>query len=267
MATRNLTNLIMRKVDAIIEENKNLETNGNNLSIMDYENKAKLIRYYVSTDLEKKIGTETVERSDIKTVPELDRGQFIVNYPYADGTLIFTVIRNKDGIDITAAELPSVHVSDPGEIPEGSYENFMKIRITNGIITNDIKFAEDDLEVVEEMYTDFDRLDAKSFALRRSENNNLVYGGTLSPILYAKGNKEYFQFKCIGQDGEGKNSSVIQKIIDSLTSNSLIPIPVSRMNAPIIQSSDVIYSTLRENLEKNRIVKKPVHPVQKKKID
>jgi hypothetical protein len=117
------------------------------------------------------------------------------------------------------------------------------------------------------MYTDFDRLDAKSFALRRSENNNLVYGGTLSPILYAKGNKEYFQFKCIGQDGEGKNSSVIQKIIDSLTSNSLIPIPVSRMNAPIIQSSDVIYSTLRENLEKNRIVKKPVHPVQKKKID
>jgi hypothetical protein len=39
------------------------------------------------------------------------------------------------------------------------------------------------------------------------------------------------------------------------------------MNAPIIQSSDVIYSTLRENLEKNRIVKKPVHPVQKKKID
>ena len=263
MATRNLTNLIMRKVDAIIEESKNLG-NGNNLSIMDYENKAKLIRYYVSTDLEKRIGTEDVERSDIKTVPELDRGQFIVNYPYADGTIIFTVVRNKNGIDITAAELPSFHVNDPGEIPEGSYENFMKIRITNGIITNDVKFAEDDLDVVEEMFTDFDRLDAKSFALRRHENGKLVYSGTLSPILYAKSNKEYFQFICTGAE-EDKNSSVIQKIFDSLTKNNLVPISVSRMDAPIIQSSDVIYSTLRENLEKNRIVEKPVHPVQKKK--
>ena len=201
-----------------------------------------VITFMLDDNFDRLLGNHELSENDLDIIKLRNNKSIEPTETIEISTMTFgTIIVNLSGVNNNA--FVSAYHDD---------NRIMTITADDRAVRNNVIYEDENNNTIElTKEVNYRNNDICSFNLTRNENNEVVYQGSLNPVLASMGNKEFFDFSsCLSN--KKQSDSLMQKVFNSFTSGSLVGITTGRGTTDLSYFTDVIYNTLENKLEEAR---------------